>query len=234
MPGMKWSNVVSLVHGWINLRGIPKAVLLHCGGNDIGDVPCGALFHQMKFTITILSRMLPGCSVIWWSILPRRSWRYSNNDRAMEITRKRINRGIRSYILKYGGCVDKYPDFDDRHPCLFLDDGVHLSFIRNDIFLNQLQSAFETFIKYPYCFVFPWLITEYFALMNQLCWIENFVVGGYYGFELSWVNFVADYHSHPLTRMIIWRNLLDTYAAMDHPAAICDISYLLTDMTALQ
>jgi hypothetical protein len=30
--------------------------------------------------------------------------------------------------------------------------------------------------------------------MNQLCWIENFVVGGYYGFELSWVNFVADYH----------------------------------------
>jgi hypothetical protein len=43
MPGMKWYNVVSLVHGSINLRGIPKAVLLHCGGNDIGDVPCGAV-----------------------------------------------------------------------------------------------------------------------------------------------------------------------------------------------
>jgi hypothetical protein len=45
---------------------------------------------------------------------------------------------------------------------------------------------------------------------------------------------VADYHSHPLIRMIIWRNLLDPYAAMDRPAAICDISYLLTDRTALQ
>jgi hypothetical protein len=155
MPGMKWSNVVSLVHGSINLRGIPKAVP-HCGGNDIGDVPCGAQFHQMKFTITILSRMLPGCSVIWSRILPRRSWWYSNNDRAMEITRKRINRGIRSYILKYGGYVVKYPDFDDRHPGVFLDDGVHLSFIGNNIFLNQLQSAFETFIKCPYCFVFPY------------------------------------------------------------------------------
>ena len=43
MPGMKWSNAVSLVHGSINLRGIPKVVLLHCGGNDIGDVPCGAV-----------------------------------------------------------------------------------------------------------------------------------------------------------------------------------------------
>ena len=61
--------------------------------------------------------MLPGCSVIWSSILPRRSWRYSNNDHAKEITR------IRSYILKYGGYVVKYPDFDDRHPGLFLDVG---------------------------------------------------------------------------------------------------------------
>jgi hypothetical protein len=80
----------SIVHGSINLRGIPKAVLLHCGGNDIGDVPSGALFHQMKFTITILSRMLPGFSVIWSSILPRRSWRYSNNDHAKEITQIQI------------------------------------------------------------------------------------------------------------------------------------------------
>jgi hypothetical protein len=156
MSGMKWSNLVSLVHGSINIRGIPKAVLLHCGGNDIGDVPCGALFHQMRFTITILSRMLPGCSVIWSSIFPRRSWRYSNNDHPMEITRKRINRGIRSYILKYGGYVVRYPDFDDRHLGLFLDNGVHLSFIGNDIFLNQLQSAFEPFINYPCCFVFPY------------------------------------------------------------------------------
>jgi hypothetical protein len=80
----------SIVHGSINLRGIPKAVLLHCGGNDIGDVPSVALFHQMKFTITILSRMLPGFSVIWSSILPRRSWRYSNNDHAKEITQIQI------------------------------------------------------------------------------------------------------------------------------------------------
>jgi hypothetical protein len=80
----------------------------------------------------------------------------SYNDRAKETTRKRINRGIRSYILKYWEYVVKYPNFDDCHPGLFLDDGVHLSFIGNDIFLNQLQSAFETFIKYPYYFVFPY------------------------------------------------------------------------------
>ena len=92
----------------------------------------------MKFTITNLSRMLPGCSVIWSSMLPRRSWRFSNNDRPMEITRKRIHRGIRSYMLKYKGYVVKYPDCDDRHLGLFLDDGVHLSFIGNDIFFQPV------------------------------------------------------------------------------------------------
>ena len=44
----------------------------------------------------------------------------------MEITRKRVNRGVRSYLLKIGGYVIRHPDFDDKHPALFKKDGVHL------------------------------------------------------------------------------------------------------------
>jgi hypothetical protein len=50
-----------------------------------------------------------------------------------------------------GGYVIRHPDFDDKHPALFKKDCVHLSFIANDIFLNQIQGALETFLKYPYC-----------------------------------------------------------------------------------
>ncbi|VDI46532.1 Hypothetical predicted protein [Mytilus galloprovincialis] len=154
--GMKWDDVVGTVNSIISLCSkIPHALILHCGGNDIGNVPCGALLYHIEFKIAIMSQMLPNCSLIWSSIFPRRSWRYSSDDHAMEVTRKRINRGVRSYILKHGGYVIKYPDFDDRHPALYSDDGVHLSFIGNDIFLNQIQSAIETFIKYPHCVVFP-------------------------------------------------------------------------------
>jgi hypothetical protein len=78
-------------------------------------------------------------------------WRYSENIRNMEITRKRVNRGVRSYLLKIGGYVTRHPDFDDKHPVLFKKDGVHLSFIANDIFLNQIQGALETLLKYTYC-----------------------------------------------------------------------------------
>ena len=99
--------------------------------------------------------MLPGTSLVWSSILPRMKWRYSENIRNMEITRKRVNRGVRSYLLKIGGYVIRHPDFDDKHPALFKKDGVHLSFIANDIFLNQIQGALETFLKYPYCLVYP-------------------------------------------------------------------------------
>jgi hypothetical protein len=81
---------------------------------------------------------------------------------------------------------------------------------------NNISPVLQNVRSYPSIYTFP-------------CGFLYFVVGGYYGFELSWVNFVADYHSHPLIRMIIWRNLLDPYAAMDRPAAICDISYLLAD-----
>jgi hypothetical protein len=42
-----------------------------------------------------------------------------------------------------------------KHPALLKKDGVYLSFIANDIFLNQIQGALETFLKYPYCLVYP-------------------------------------------------------------------------------
>ena len=117
--------------------------------------PCGALLYHMKFTIAVLSNMLPGTSLVWSSIIPRIKWRSSSNIRAMELTRKRINRGVRSYLTKIGGYVIKHPDLEDKHPSLFLRDGVHLSFIANDIFLNQVQGALETFLKFPYCLVYP-------------------------------------------------------------------------------
>jgi hypothetical protein len=48
------------------------------------------------------------------------------------------------------------PDFDDKLPALFDPDGTYLSFIGNDIFINAIQGALETFFKYPYIHVYPY------------------------------------------------------------------------------
>ena len=122
--------------------------------NEIGLVPGGELLFHIKFTIVNLSSVLPGTSLVWSIILPRMKWRYSENIRNMEITRKRVNRGVRSYLLRLVGYAITHPDFDEKHPALLKKDGVHLSFIVNAIFLNQIQGALESFLKYPYCLVY--------------------------------------------------------------------------------
>jgi hypothetical protein len=52
-------------------------------------------------------------------------------------------------------CYAKHPDFDDKLSGLFANDGVNLSFIGCDLFINTLQGALETFITKPCCHVYP-------------------------------------------------------------------------------
>jgi hypothetical protein len=44
----------------VNCFGLPYAVLIHCGGNDIGIEPCGKLLFDMKFMFFVISQMLHG------------------------------------------------------------------------------------------------------------------------------------------------------------------------------
>jgi hypothetical protein len=51
ISGMRWDELVPIVHRMTNCFGIPKMVLIHCGGNDIGIDPCGKLlFHSKAMT----------------------------------------------------------------------------------------------------------------------------------------------------------------------------------------
>jgi hypothetical protein len=53
---------------------------LYTGGNDIGhtETPCGLLTYQIKVTlVSLFIEILPGCPIIWSSILPRIKWRLS-------------------------------------------------------------------------------------------------------------------------------------------------------------
>ena len=84
MSKMRWSHLTSLIQGLLNLYGFPSAVLVHCGGNDNGhtETPCGLLTYQIKVTfVSLFIEILPGCPIIWSSILPRIKWRLSKNNK---------------------------------------------------------------------------------------------------------------------------------------------------------
>ena len=56
---------------------------------------------------------------------------------------------------KVGEYTIVYWDFEDKHPSLFDNDGLHLSFIGNDIAMHAMQSAMEQFILTPHNYFFP-------------------------------------------------------------------------------
>lgn len=123
----------------------PAYLLIHCGGNDIGRLTLGDLRNIIKCTIRYLVRELPESRIIWSQILPRQVWRYSNNSKAMESSRRRINSAIAAEVIRAGGAYIKYPDILVKHKSLFHSDGIHLSSLGNALFLNTLQGALEHF-----------------------------------------------------------------------------------------
>ena len=48
-----------------------------------------------------------------------------------------------------------HKDFEDNHHSLFDKDGVHLSFIGNDIFLHTIQTVLEKVYYSPHELVYP-------------------------------------------------------------------------------
>jgi hypothetical protein len=96
-PSMRWSSIVPVVQSMINCFGLPKAVIIHCGGNDIGCMSTVSFFFHLKFSVCTIIKMCPGGNIIFSNILPRKEWNYSINRRAMKDILKRLNRGIMSY-----------------------------------------------------------------------------------------------------------------------------------------
>jgi hypothetical protein len=56
ISGMRWDELVPMVHSITNCFGIPKMVLMHCGGNDIGIDLCGKLLFHLKFAVYVISK----------------------------------------------------------------------------------------------------------------------------------------------------------------------------------
>ncbi|KAJ8304303.1 LOW QUALITY PROTEIN: hypothetical protein KUTeg_017886 [Tegillarca granosa] len=65
---------------------------------------------------------------------------------AIDNVRKRTNREISSYILELGGRVITQSDLSDMETGCYRFDGINLSNIGNDIYINAVQGALESFL----------------------------------------------------------------------------------------
>jgi lysophospholipase L1-like esterase len=123
----------------------PDFLVVHCGANDIGRTPLLSLIKLLQSTVLEIQQLFPDVRLVWSSLLPRFNWRYSNNIQAMESARTRINREAIKFITSRGGAFIKHPQLEAKPVHLYHSDGVHLSQLGNEIFLNNLQGAIEGF-----------------------------------------------------------------------------------------
>lgn len=127
----------------------PDFILVHCGANDLGKLKVYSILRVIDDVMKFFKEHFPQSRIIWSQLLPRKNWRYSKHVIAMENARKRINRYGATKVLESNGCYLLHPDLAIFNETLFDNDGVHLSTLGNDLFLNQLRAGIDTFMADP-------------------------------------------------------------------------------------
>lgn len=144
----------------------PQLLVLHVSGNDLGAIKVGFLRNNLKNTIRWIYEEFPNTTVVWSQILPRLNWRYSQDMNAMMACRKRINNTISAFVLQNGGCYIRHPDIKSNNTIL-KSDGVHLTTLGNELFLNVIQGAIESFVLHGSS-VFPQACNAQYSCMSLM------------------------------------------------------------------
>jgi len=137
--GLQLSRLRNHIRTLMKFEDPPNYIVVHIGGNDLGNISLGYLHYQ-------LVQFMSWLSLIWSQILPRLKWRYSENTDIMDKCRRRLNSFIGAYMIRHGGCYFRYPDFKPTHEFISTDD-VHLTKLGNSIFLNIIQGGLEAIIS---------------------------------------------------------------------------------------
>lgn len=147
---MKWSDLLPKIKKLLSLEDSPDFLMIHCGGNSIGNKfkkSC-KLGHDMTNTIDCLKLLIPNTKLIWSEILPRLQYRNENSHKALDTVRIRLNNKLATYVLEKGGFYIRYPELSELDSALFKDlpDGVHLTDFGNSLFLYRIQQALHNFL----------------------------------------------------------------------------------------
>lgn len=136
--GLDKGNAIQKLQVLTQVGPLPSPIFINCGGNDLGKISVKKIMLAIIKLLQYLSWEFPYVHIILSLILPRLRWCYSEKIMAMERARKRINSFITNKVCEIGGSVVQCPDISD-HSQFFQRDGVHLSDLGNQIFLNTIQ-----------------------------------------------------------------------------------------------
>ncbi|XP_062620031.1 uncharacterized protein LOC134281609 [Saccostrea cucullata] len=149
--GMVWEQLYPTIEFLLARNKKPKIIIIHCGGNNIGQAhnTLRGLQKYYKSTLANIANLLPQTFIIWSHILPRNNWINCLANTEGQNCRRRINSACATFVLNKfqgRGASVSYPDIRAQCKELFRKDGVHLSDLGNSIFINTLRNALDHFI----------------------------------------------------------------------------------------
>ncbi|XP_046723056.1 uncharacterized protein si:dkeyp-121d4.3 isoform X2 [Silurus meridionalis] len=144
VQGMTWQQLLpqllQLKDNWPN----PDMILIHLGGNDIGKMTPETFVLAVKKDMISLKSIFPQCRLVWSDILPRKSWRHSDDSTNVNNMRQAINKTIHAIMLELGGVSLTHDNImSTQDPGLYRPDGVHLSGKGIDTFNLNMQDLLE-------------------------------------------------------------------------------------------
>ena len=99
-----------------------------------------------------MASVYPKAQLVWSDILPRQSWRGTDNSaerlKKLDQKRRRINRLGRQAVFNVEGKAIQH-ELDFNTTGLFKSDGVHLTAVGNAIFFNTFVEAINLFVTDP-------------------------------------------------------------------------------------
>lgn len=146
--GLTWSGFRNKYQANVLLNSPPKLIFLHLGGNDLGDHVLTTIKNNVQNEIRFLTTAFPETTFVWIDILQRLSWREEVYcARSIEKKRKRINRWGRHQV-GFLPCSDIMSmDIGADTPGFFRQDGVHLSDVGLEFYMDYIKDAIFKHLK---------------------------------------------------------------------------------------
>ncbi|KAJ7319852.1 hypothetical protein JRQ81_019363, partial [Phrynocephalus forsythii] len=116
-------------------------LVVHLGGNDLTGIMGKALILKVMDDLRAYKAQNPSTKIIWSAIVPRLYWGPSHHPKKMHKARKGVNREVARVVSSELGSVIWHPEITARRPELFRPDGVHLSDIGLELFLDDFREG---------------------------------------------------------------------------------------------
>lgn len=138
--GLGWEDFIHCIQLPVLFRAPPTVVLFHLGGNDVTKHSLRFIFKMVQDSVEYIKSAFPTSEFVWIDILPRLKWGADHDIKVMDKKRKRVNQfghkqirqiSNKSHILRM--------DIDSTTPGFFRNDGVHLSDVGLDMYINEVK-----------------------------------------------------------------------------------------------